>query len=659
MHEPKRGRRLRRPSILVAAALVAGAGLAIVPTTTALAGPPPTSLCPGADLTQFGPNVCVFNNGMSQATIQTDLDNIADQQVPNQFGSQRYSLFFDPGTYGTSADPLAFQLGFYTQLAGLGDMPEDVVINGEVLVLNQCTTPDGPGPCEGTDNFWRSISNLTLNVMVPTSTIGATSPASGDGGGPGCDVSTELYAASQAMPIRRVLINGSLTLQDYCDQGFVSGGFIADSEITGSANFYGQQQYFVRNSNIGGSSNSVWNMVFSGVNGAPATQFGPTVAPSAYVPNVTPTPVQYTSLPTSPVTEEEPFLYTTINGNYRVFVPAVQDNSSGPAWADGTEAGTSLSISKFFIANPSTPVAQINFALLAGKNLILTPGVYDLSQPIVVSRPDTVVMGQGFATLLPTNGNSAMIIASNNGVKLSDVIIDAGPINSNALLTAGSAGGTANAADPDLFSDVFFRIGGAESPAHANFSFIDEASNSIIDDMWAWRADHGTTATSTGWTVNTGSTGLVVTGNDVTAYGLAVEHYQQNEVIWSGQGGTVVFFQNENPYDVPSQAAWMETPTQDGYPAFLVPNNVTTFHGYGMGSYSFFNVAGITPPIQNAEAFEAPNTAGVQFSNIFTIFLSTAGFGGINSVIDGVGYSTTITNPDYPEDACSPGMPCA
>ena len=114
-------------------------------------------------------------------------------------------------------------------------------------------------------------------------------------------------------------------------------------------------------------------------------------------------------------------------------------------------------------------------------------------------------------------------------------------------------------------------------------SLLDNASNSIIDDVWAWRADHGN---AVGWTLNTADTGVVVTGNNVTAYGLAVEHYQKDEVIWSGQGGTDIFFQNEMPYDPPSQSAWMASPTQDGYPAFLVSPSVKTFQGYGLGSYS-------------------------------------------------------------------------
>ncbi|HXW82450.1 MAG TPA: coagulation factor 5/8 type domain-containing protein [Acidimicrobiales bacterium] len=661
-HRYGRSRRLRHASIVLAAAFVT-AGLTAVsaPASTALADPPPppsTSLCPGANLALFGPNVCVFNDMMPQATIQADLNAISDQQVPNQFGSQRYAIFFEPGTYGSTADPLVFQVGFYTEVAGLGAMPQDTVINGLVLVFNQCVD----GSCLGLDNFWRSMSNLTINVTVPSSPP-AYAPPPGDPGTVYCDNTAEIWAVSQAAPIRRVIIdngttggnpanNGNLVLQDYCGTGFVSGGFIADSEVSGAVDFYGQQQYIVRNSNIGSSSNSVWNMVFSGVNGAPATDFGPSAPPSSWFNGIT-TPPQYTTLTSSPVTEEEPFLYSGASGNFNIFVPAVQHNSIGPSWASGSEAGTSLPSPRTFVANPSTPTSQINRALAFGQDLILTPGVYDLYQPIVVSRPDTVVLGLGFATLVPEDGNAAMIVAPNNGVKLSGLIFDAGPVNSPVLLMVGTRAhgpdGFSTANDPDLIQDVFFRVGGAETtPVSATVSFIDNADNSIIDDMWVWRADHGG---DVGWTVNTGDTGVIVTGDDVTAYGLAVEHFQKDEVIWSGQGGTDIFFQNENPYDPPSQSAWMATPAQDGYPAFLVTPNVRTFQGYGMGSYSFFDVPDLSPQVYSSEAFEAPDRPGVQFHDLFTIFLNaTGGYGGILSVINGTGGETTSIDPDYPQD---------
>jgi hypothetical protein len=633
-------RPVRRPAALLAA-LVIGAALAVVSGTAAGATPvaatgpaaAASTVCPGATVATFGPNVCVFNDTMSQATIQADLDSISTQQVPvaSQFDSQRYAVLFEPGTYGSAADPLVFQVGYYTEVAGLGLMPQDTVVNGAIEVYNNLCTA-GTANCNSDDNFWRSLSNLTLNVDLPSSPP-AYAPPVLDSFGAGCANSAEMWSVSQAAPIRRAIINGSVVFQDYCaSENSASGGFIADSKVSGDLDFYGNQQYMVRNSAIGGANgcpNGLWNMVYSGVQGAPSPVF-------------TGQCQQNTVVSSSPVTEEEPFLYTDSSGNYRVFVPAVQHDTSGTSWASGTEAGTSIPLSRFFVAGPSTPPLAIDFALAAGKNLILTPGVYDLDQPIVVSRPNTVVLGQGFATLVPQHGNAAIAVVPNDGVKLSGLIIDAGPVKSPVLLSVGIPG-PASASDPDLIQDVFFRIGGAETtPVSATVSLLDNASDSIIDDVWAWRADHGG---DVGWTQNTASTGVAVTGNDVTAYGLAVEHYQKNEVIWSGQGGTDVFFQNELPYDPPSQSAWMASPTQDGYPAFLVSSGVKTFQGYGLGSYVVFIDTSAT--LYDAEAFQAPDTPGVQFHNLTAVWI--AGSGGDKSIINGVGGPATSTDPGVVE----------
>jgi hypothetical protein len=618
-------------SALAAGLLAVAAGVAAAAPSAPAASAAP-SLCPDANVAAFGPGVCVFNDTISQAAIQADLNNISTQQVPvaSQFDSNRYAIFFEPGTYGSKADPLVFQLGYYTQVAGLGYMPQDTVVNGAIEVFNNLCTA-GTQNCNADDNFWRSVSNLTLNVDLPSSPPNYAPPAL-DAFGAGCANSAEFWAASQAAPIRRTIINGTVFTQDYCsNSNFASGGFLADSQITGKLQTLGNQQYIVRNSEVGGApgcnKGGLWNNVFSGVEGAPAPVFSGTCA-------------QNTVLPTSPVTEEEPFLYTDSSGSYQVFVPAVQHDTTGPSWTSGSEAGTSVALSKFFVASPTTSARSIDAALAHGMDLILTPGVYDLDQPIVVSHPDTVVLGLGFATLVPQHGNPAMVVAANTGVKLSGIIVDAGPVNSRVLLSVGAPGsGAGTAADPDTIQDVFFRIGGAEStPVSATLSLLDNADNSIIDDVWAWRADHGN---DVGWTQNSGDTGLVVTGNDVTAYGLAVEHYQKNEVIWSGQGGTDVFFQNELPYDPPSQAAWMASPSQDGYPAFLVTKNVKTFQAYGMGSYVVFIDTSAT--LFDAEAFQAPDTPEVQFHNTFAVWI--AGSGGDNSIINGVGGPATSTNP--------------
>jgi hypothetical protein len=612
---------------LALAAATVGAALCAVPVGASVSGSSAPSVCRGTAASPFGPNVCVFSDRMSQAQVQSDLNAIAAQQVPigSQFDARRYALFFEPGTYGSAARPLVFQVGYYTQVAGLGTTPQDTVINGAADSFNNLCSG---GSCNADDNFWRSLSNLSLNVHLPK-TPPAYVPKPADPDGAGCDNSAEIWAVSQAAPLRRVIVNGGVAFQDYCaPNDFASGGFIADSRITGKLGFYGNQQYLVRNSDIGGVTgcpNGLWNMVYSGVKGAPAPVF-------------TGQCQQNTVLRTSPVTEEEPFLYTGAGGGYRVFVPAVRTGSSGPSWAGRAEAGTSLPLSAFFVASPATPAAAINKALASGKNLVLTPGVYDLSEPITVSRPDTVVLGQGFATLVPQRGTAALTVASAVGVKVSGLLIDAGPVRSPALLALGHAG-AATAAHPDLISDVFFRVGGAETTATAaTVSLLDGAPHSIIDDVWAWRADHGNRV---GWTANVAATGVEVTGNDVTAYGLAVEHYQKSEVTWDGQGGTDVFFQNELPYDPPSQAAWRQSAARDGYPAFQVGAGVTTFHGYGMGSYVVFIDTSAT--LHDAAAFEAPKAPGIAFRDVFGVWI--AGSGGLDSVINGVGGPVSSTRP--------------
>ncbi|WP_182453501.1 discoidin domain-containing protein [Streptacidiphilus sp. P02-A3a] len=567
--------------------------------------PPPT----GGSL---GSNVYVFNTSMSQASIQSTLNTIANQQIGNQFGTQRYALLFDPGTYGSTTNPLVFSVGYYTSVAGLGLNPSAVTINGAINSWNQCSGTT----CNATDNFWRSVSNLTINVTGMT----------------GCAAGDDFWASSQASPLRRVHINGNLSLMDYCNGSpdYASGGFIADSEFTGGTVTSGsQQQYFTRNSSLDGWSNGVWNQVFCGDPGAPAQSFASNSGDSGG-------PNPYTTLSSCPTTEEEPYLYVDSSGNYNVFVPSVQSNSNGPTWVNGNTPGTSLPLSSFFVVQPSSTTAQINAALAAGDNLLFTPGVYNVTQTINVTKADTKVIGLGFPTLIPSNGNITLSTADVSGVNLSGLIFDAGPTSSSALLQLGTQGSTvSHASDPVSVDDVFFRIGGAEAGTAAT-SFIDNSNNSLIDDVWAWRADHGAGGGS--WTSDQAATGVIVNGNNVTAYGLAVEHYQQYETIWNGQGGTVVFYQNENPYEVPNQAAWMSSATQDGYPAFYVPNSVTTFQGYGMGSYSYFN-QGVN--IQNAMAFQAPNTPGVQFHDLLTVFLN--GSGGINSVINGTGAPVSST----------------
>jgi hypothetical protein len=227
-----------------------------------------------------------------------------------------------------------------------------------------------------------------------------------------------------------------------------------------------------------------------------------------------------------------------------------------------------------------------------------------------------------------------MQIGDVDGVRVKGILFDAGLTAANAQMVVGTQGNnTSHAANPITLQDVFFRVGGQFAGKTIN-SLIVNANNTIIDHTWIWRGDHGQ---GIGWTVNTADTGLIVNGNDVLATGLFVEHYQKYQVIWNGQGGRTIFFQNEIGYEQPNQAAWMNGSTR-GYAAYKVADHVTTHEAWGLGSYIFMNV---NTSVWADRAFEVPNTPGVRFHNISTVSLGNAGM--IQWVINTTG-GTTPTN---------------
>ncbi|MGW1001934.1 RICIN domain-containing protein [Streptomyces sp. NPDC002520] len=543
----------------------------VVPVTQSTADP------------DLGPNVVVFDPSMSASTIQSRLNTIFQQQEKNQFGSQRYAVMFKPGSY--SAD---VNVGFYTQVLGLGLTPDAVSVNGAVHAEADWFQGNA------TQNFWRGAENLSVN------------PTGGN----------DRWAVSQAAPYRRMHLRGNLALDD---GGWSSGGLLADSKIDGQVRSGSQQQWLTRNSQMGSWTGSNWNMVFVGSQGVPGTSF--------------PNP-PYTTVGQSPVTREKPFLYVDGAGAYQVFVPSVRSNSTATSWAGGSPAGSSLPLSQFYVVKPGATAAQINAALAAGQNLLVTPGVYHLDQTLKVTRPDTVVLGLGLATFVPDNGITAMTVDDVDGVKIAGLLFDAGTTSSKSLLEVGPAGSAAShAADPTSLHDVYFRIGGA-GVGKAATSLVVNSDNVIGDHMWIWRADHGD---GVGWTSNTADTGLVVNGDDVTMYGLFVEHFQKHQVLWNGNGGRTYFFQNEMPYDPPNQAAWMNGSTQ-GYDAYKVADNVTSHQAYGLGSYCYFNV---NPSVTAAHAIEAPNNPNVRFTSMVTV--SLGGTGTISHVINNTGGPSNST----------------
>ncbi|WP_019586625.1 hypothetical protein [Deinococcus apachensis] len=579
----------------------------------------------------LGPNVIIFDPHMPLAEIQAKVDAISARQVDNEMGSGRYALLFRPGVYGTATQPLHIQVGYYTEVAGLGASPGDVTINGKVEVYNRCLEGGGTSNCLALVNFWRTLSNLTINVNGT--------------GQDGCRASANFWAVSQAAPMRRVnVVGGNLSLMDYCTAGpqYASGGFIADSK-TGFIINGSQQQFLIRNSTIGGWSNGVWNQVFSGVEGAPG---------EAGFPNP-----PYTTLDTTPVSREKPYLFMDAQGAYQVRVPAATRNSRGITWQNGMTPGRTVPLDDFFVARPSDSVQAINRELARGKNLLLTPGVYDIDRSIDVKRADTVVLGLGHATLTAVGGAVPVTVADVPGVVIAGVTMDAGPVKSPALLQVGKKNGNNgrphnDPTNPTTLTDVYFRVGGPHV-GKADIGLEVNSDNVLIDHAWVWRADHGIEGFSGDterWNTNTGRNGAVINGDNVTATGLFVEHFQQYNTIWNGENGTTVLYQNELPYDPPTQADWQHGGTL-GWAGYKVGDRVKTHRLYGGGVYVFNQN---NPSIHTENGFEVPNTAGVRLHHIMTVNLSA---GTINHVVNGVGAAagtSKVGQPVYVTDYPTP-----
>jgi len=562
----------------------------------------------------LGPNVLVFDDSMPQADIQAAVDAVAAAQVDDEMGSARKALLFKPGTYGSAEHPLQFRVGYYTEVAGLGRDPGDVVIHGKIEVYNRCLADGGTSNCIALNNFWRSMSNLHLDVNAA--------------GQDGCRSSANFWAVSQASPMRRVEVTGgNLSLMDYCTAGpqYASGGFVADSRLPFVING-SQQQWLTRDSSVGGWSNAVWNQVFAGVEGAPDDADFP-VPP-------------YTTLETTPASREKPYLYVDDDGAWKVLVPDARTDSRGTTWSGGSTPGRSVPLSDFYVAEPTDTVKTLNKQLSMGRNLLLTPGVYSVDKPIKVKRPDSVVLGLGLATLTAQNGSVAVRVHDTEGVSLAGFMVDAGPTNSPVLMQVGppdAVGGSAG--NPTTLSDVFFRIGGPHV-GKATTTLEVNSDHVLLDHIWAWRADHGNDG-AFGWTTSTGRNGVVVNGDDVTATGLFVEHYQQYNVIWNGERGRTVMFQNELPYDPPDQASYQHDGTL-GWAAYKVADDVAEHELWGGGSYVFFNV---DPTIHAARGFEVPVTDGVRLHHVMTVNLAA---GTIDHVVNDTGAPATTDDIGVP-----------
>ena len=511
----------------------------------------------------FGPNVIVFDPSQPRAAMQSTLNALFQKQERNQFGPDRYACLFKPGHYD-----LDVNVGFYTQVLGLGRSPDDVSITGAVH-SDANWLGDGNATC----NFWRACENL---VVTPTS----AAPLH--------------WAVSQGTWLRRMHIQGDLNLWD---RGWSSGGFMADCKVTGQVNSGTQQQWFSRNDDWGSWTGQNWNMMFVGVQNPPAGDW--------------PHPA-YTVVADTPTIREKPYLFVDRRGQYAVMAPPLETQGTrGTGWA----AGKSVPLDRFYLAHAGRDnAARINAALDAGRNLLLTPGVYHLESSLRVTRPGTIVLGLGFATLVPDHGTAALTISDVGGVTVGGIIFDAGPVESPALVQVGEAGSSGDhSQDPTCLYDLIARVGGAAAGA-ASACVVINSRDVIGDNLWLWRADHGAGAW---WGGNPCKNGLVVNGDRVTLYGLFAEHFQEYQTLWNGNGGRVYFYQSELPYDAPSQGEWRHGGV-DGFASYKVADGVTSHEAWGLGVYGVFT----RTFAKCASAIETPTAPGVRLHHMISVWIT-------------------------------------
>jgi hypothetical protein len=532
----------------------------------------------------LGPNVLIFHPSLASSTMQRQIDAIYATQQHNEFGSQRNALLFLPGDY-----KLDIPIGYYTEVIGLGASPDSVHISGNVHA--DASAPNN----NATTTFWRGIEGFSI------------SPTGG----------AMQWAVSQAAPLRRMHIRGDIVLHQRA--GWASGGWMSDALIDGKVDAGPQQQFISRNTEWGSWIGSNWNMVFVGVPHPPAGEW--------------PAP-PYTKIAETPIVREKPFLEVDAAGNMGVCIPSLRNNSVGITWHHGISPGRTIPLSRFYIARPEVDTARtINSALAKGKNLLLTPGIYKLAEAIHVTRPQTVVLGLGFATLQPVNGTAAMTTADVDGVIVAGLLFDAGVQQSPVLLQVGPDGSKArHAQNPISLHDVFFRVGGA-GVGRTLVNLQVNSSDTIIDHTWIWRADHGS---GVGWSSNTSANGLVVNGENVTVYGLFVEHHQQFQVLWNGNHGRTYFYQSEIPYDPPDQPSYTSSPGTDGWASYKVSDHVSSHEAWGLGIYSVF----LRPHVVLTRAIEVPRSPGVRLHHMITVALGD--LGEITHVINDTGEAASI-----------------
>ena len=367
--------------------------------------------------------------------------------MSNQFGNARYALLFKPGTYNVDAN-----VGFFTQVAGLGLTPDQVTINGQVHAEADWW-PDGSQ--NATQNFWRSAEGLSV---TPTGGL-------------------DRWAVSQAAPYRRMHVRGNLALSD---GGWSSGGFIvrhqdrrADPVRLAAAVADPQ----LRDGQLERLELEPGLRRRPGRAGAAASRARRTPRSAR-----------------RRWSREKPYLY--VDGSRRrtrSSSPACGPTRPAPPGPAATRPGSRCRSARSTSSSPATPRRPSTPPSPQGKNLLVTPGVYHL-EPDAQRDPGRTPSCSAWAwpPSYRDNGITAMTVADVDGVRVAGLLFDAGTTNSHGP-DAGRPGRLVG--DPRRRTrpccPTCSSGSAARSPARPPVSLRINSDNVIGDHTWIWRADHG------------------------------------------------------------------------------------------------------------------------------------------------------------------------
>lgn len=511
-------------------------------------------------------NIKIFAPDDRHNRIQNYINQSYEDLKGTEWSLDRACYMFLPGDYSD----ITLSLGYYTSIHGLGNNPDDVI-------LNKLKVEDHPLTKNALINFWRSLENLSFD-------------------------NDSMWAVSQATSIRRAHFKNNLVL---CQTGASSGGFIANSKIDGTISPGSQQQFLMRNDQFNNWTNSNFNMVFEGCIGE--------------MPQIEENSVKTTIIENNLDVIEKPFLTFDSNKGLGYIVSNNNNHSKGYNW-DNSEAEF-IPLERFTILHPSDNAASINEALNNNQYILFTPGIYHIDETLNVVKDESIIVGLGYATLSSEKDLDTLMSVKSKHNKISSLLFQNNAKISNYLVLENNDEVTSNS----LLSDLFFRVGGQATNITSVDTCLTINQDKVIgDNFWIWRADHGTDKNYIGFDKNYAKNGIIINGDDVTCHALMVEHFYQYQTIWNGENGKMVFYQSETPYE-PTQEQWtnddpsLSEEERLGYASYYINKDIINHKAYGLGIY-FVNTT--NKQLTSYSSLRAPKNEGIYLEHISALMFS-------------------------------------